>query len=216
MQIILLIPVETRLGHKQTEKPNQVCKRRVKIYLHGLCVGPTQTLRYLKQQFAFRPEVLAPEEKSSCTTATELLSGNRIITNSRSFSSLPCSPPQQGWVFWIWTLRQLCLMIQLESRVMIQGQLTQVTWEKKECSKRKVLLCDLQLFLISTVYHPSLNKIPVLFLLIHPCKHLTSLKPAQLQNSCQTSNPPPFFFTNTGSVSQRDHFVPHVLPGVIS
>lgn len=67
------------------------------------------------------------------------------------------------------------------------GQANTGDMGKENLCKRKVLLSDLQLFFISTVCHPSLNKIPVLFLLIHLCKYLTSLKPAQLQNSCQTS-----------------------------
>lgn len=98
MRIILLIPVETRLSQEQTDKPNQVCKRHVRIYLHGLCVGPIQTdiqcmqtLRFLMQQFACSLEVLAPEKKSSCTT-TELRRVNRIITNNRSYSSIHPSP----------------------------------------------------------------------------------------------------------------------------
>lgn len=61
-------------------------------------------------------------------------------------------------------------MTQLESRVMIQGKQTQVTWEKKEVCRRKVLLSDLELFLISSVYHPSLNKTPspVFFFFVNP------------------------------------------------
>lgn len=65
----------------------------------------------------------------------------------------------------------------------------QITWEVKEFCNRENSCCLIYIcvFHLPTVYHALLNKTPVLFLLIHLCKYLTSLKPAQLQNSCQTS-----------------------------
>lgn len=187
MQIILLIPVETRLSLEQTAKPNQVCKRPLRIYLHGLCVGPIQTLRSLIEQFAFQLEVLPPEKKIIILHIYRAAQWEHNHKQQILFThaSIPCSPPQQTG-----PKLSALYMIQLQSRVVTQGKLPQVPWEKKELCK--VLLSDPQLFFISAVYHPSLNKTPVLFLLIHLCKYFTSLKPAQLQNSCQASKPTSF------------------------
>lgn len=105
MRIILLIPVETRLSQEQTDKPNQVCKRHVRIYLHGLCVGPIQTdiqcmqtLRFLMQQFACSPEVLAPEKKIILHHYRAALCEQNHHKQQILFihPSITCSPPQQG------------------------------------------------------------------------------------------------------------------------
>lgn len=98
MQIILLIPVETRLSLEQTDKPNQVCKRPLRIYLHGLCVGPTQTMRSLIQQFAFQLEVLAPEKNNHCAQLQSCSVGTEPQTNliHPSIHALLSSPARRS------------------------------------------------------------------------------------------------------------------------
>lgn len=59
MQIILLIPVETRLSLEQTDPIK--CVKDIWEFICMDFVGPIQTLRSLMQPLAFWPDVLAPE-----------------------------------------------------------------------------------------------------------------------------------------------------------
>lgn len=189
MQIVLLIPVETRLNLEQTDKANQVCKRHLRIDLHGLCVGPIQTLRSLTQQFAFQPEVLAPQKKkkSFCTTTTELLSGNRIITNNRSYSSI--HPARMSSLDL--NSKGALHMIQLESRAMIQGKLTGNMGKERTLQEKTPIFWSTAIF------------------------HLYCLSPITEQNTCPVlANPPLQVFTQSKASTaskQLSDFKTHLL-----
>lgn len=176
-----------------------MCKRHLRIYLHGLGVGPTQTdlkwmptLRFLMQQFACSPQVLAPE-KSPCTT-TELLvwteSSQTTDLIHPSIHPLLSSPARMSSLDLNFKVA-LCT-IQLESRVMIQGKLTQVTWEKQELLQEKSPI----------VWSTAIF-------------HLYCLSPITEQNTCPVFANPPLQVLNQSKAStaseQLSNFKIHLL-----
>lgn len=92
------------------------------------------------QPFAFRPDVLAPEEKSSlhhnyrAAQWEQNHHKQQILFIHPSLALLPSKEMSS-----LNSKVALC-MIQLESRVMIQGKLTQVTGEKKTLQKKSPIV----------------------------------------------------------------------------
>lgn len=178
-----------------------MCKRHLRIYLHGLGGGPTQTdlkwmptLRFLMQQFACSPQVLAPERNHPAPLQSCWCEQNphkqQILFIHPSIHHLLSSPARMSSLDLNFKVA-LCT-IQLESRVMIQGKLTQVTWEKQELlQERSPIVWSTAIF------------------------HLYCLSPITEQNTCPVFANPPLQVLNQSKAStaseQLSNFKIHLL-----